>query len=251
MRNSRSRNNMLILLVFFGALLLPAVAFGAQVNLSIDTGGQERETISAALKVLGILTVLAIAPSILILTTSFTRVLIVLGFLKQALGTQNLPPSQVIIGLSLFLTMFIMAPTGMKMYERAVRPYMDGAITLEEATQRGKEPMRSFMLRQTREKDLILFYDIAKKAYPKKPSDIPFYILVPSFVLSELKTAFQMGFLIYLPFLIVDLIIASVLMAMGMVMLPPALISLPFKIMIFVVADGWTLVVGSLVRSFQ
>jgi flagellar biosynthetic protein FliP len=178
------------------------------------------------------------------------QVVIVLAFLKQATGTQNLPPSQVIIGISLFLTMFIMAPTGMKIYKNAVNPYMNEKISFNEALDKAESPLRTFMLRQTREKDLILFYDISKRAYPKTPKDIPFHILVPSFVLSELTTAFKMGFLLFLPFMVIDLIIASVLMAMGMVMLPPALISLPFKIMLFVLADGWNLVVGSLVRSF-
>ncbi|MBN2722540.1 MAG: flagellar type III secretion system pore protein FliP [Deltaproteobacteria bacterium] len=220
-----------------------------KVTFSIDSFN-DRSQVATVLQMLGVLTIIAVAPSIILLTTSFTRTIIVLAFLKQATGTQNLPPSQVIMGISLFLTMFIMAPTGLKVYNEAVKPYMAEQSSFSESLEKAKSPIRTFMLRQTREKDLLLFYDISGKKLPQRVADVPFHILLPSFIISEITTAFKMGFLIFLPFLVIDLVIASVLMAMGMVMLPPALISLPFKIMLFVVADGWNLILGSLTRSF-
>lgn len=236
--------------LFAVILLLPALAMAEpKMTFSIDSFN-DRSQVATVLKMLGVLTIIAVAPSIILLTTSFTRVLIVLAFLKQATGTQNLPPSQVILGISLFLTMFIMAPVGMEVYNNAVKPYQEEKLTFSEGLEKAKVPLRTFMLRQTREKDLLLFYDIARRPLPKKVSDVPFHILLPAFIISEITTAFKMGFLIFLPFLVIDLVIASVLMAMGMVMLPPALISLPFKIMLFVVADGWNLILGSLTRSF-
>jgi flagellar biosynthetic protein FliP len=202
------------------------------------------------IKILMILTVLTLAPAILIMMTSFTRLIIVLSFLRQAIGTQQMPPNQLLVGLALFLSLFIMSPAINEINEKALKPYLDGKISQEAAFDNGMAPLRKFMFNQTRDADLALFIKLARVEQPKTRADVPSVVLVPSFVISELKTAFQIGFIIYLPFLVIDLVVASVLMAMGMMMLPPVVVSLPFKIMLFVLVDGWGLIIGSLVKSF-
>lgn len=220
-------------------------------RIGIELGQAETpEQVSTTLQLLFILTVLSLAPAILVMVTSFTRIIVVLGLLRQALGTQQMPPNQVLIGLALFLTFFIMAPTYTDVNREALQPYLQKKITHQQAFDLGIKPIREFMLGQTREKDLGLFVHLSKMSAPRGPDDVPTHVLVPAFMISELKTAFQIGFIIFIPFLIIDMVIASALMSMGMLMLPPIFISLPFKIILFVLADGWFLVVGSLVRSF-
>jgi flagellar biosynthetic protein FliP len=198
-----------------------------------------------------ILTVLSLAPALLILTTAFTRIVVVLGFLRNALGTPQLPPTQVLLGLALFLTFAIMAPTFQAVNDQALQPYMRGEISQTQALEAAAKPMKTFMLRQTREKDLALMLELTKAPAPAGPEDVPFLTVVPAFVISELKTAFTMGFVLYLPFVIIDFVIASTMMSMGMMMVPPTLVSLPFKILLFVLVDGWHLVVQQLFASFQ
>ncbi|ACY47663.1 flagellar type III secretion system pore protein FliP [Rhodothermus marinus] len=210
----------------------------------------ENEDFALPLQLLLLLTILSLAPAIIILTTSFTRLVVIFSILRTALGLQQSPPTQVLIGLALFLTLFIMYPVFDQIHDEALRPYLDGEITQQVALERAAAPLRAFMLRQTREKDLMLFMDLANVEAFDRPEDVPFYILVPAFVISELRIAFQIGFMIFLPFLLVDLIVASVLMSMGMMMLPPVMISLPLKLLLFVLADGWYLVVESVVRGY-
>ena len=205
---------------------------------------------SVVLQIFLLLTVLSLAPAILIMLTSFTRMAIVLSVLRQAIGTQSMPPNQVIIGLALFLTFFVMTPVWQQVHQDALTPYLDNQISQEEALGRAMAPVRAFMFRQTREKDLALLMDISKAERPQSMADVPTSVLIPSFIISELKTAFQMAFMLYVPFLIIDMVVASVLLSMGMMMLPPIMISLPFKLLLFVLVDGWHLVVGSLVKSF-
>jgi flagellar biosynthetic protein FliP len=193
---------------------------------------------------------LSLLPAILIMFTSFTRIVVVLSFLRQAIGGQQIPPNPVLIGLAIFLTLFVMAPTVDMITKESVNPYLDKKITIREAMDRAGAPLKTFMLRQTREKDIALFLNIAKVAVPEQPADLPIRIVVPAFAISELKTAFEIGAMIYLPFLVIDMVVASILLSMGMMMLPPLLISLPFKLLLFVLVDGWNLMVGSLVRSF-
>ncbi|OHB24737.1 MAG: flagellar biosynthetic protein FliP [Desulfuromonadaceae bacterium GWC2_58_13] len=235
-------------------LLLTIPALGAAQGLPTLTLGIGEATepgqVSSALQVLLVLTILSIAPAILLMTTAFTRVVIVLSFVRQAMGTQQMPPNQVVIGLSLFLTFFIMAPVWTQVNETALQPYLNNQLSQEVALENALKPMREFMFGQTEEKDLELLMDIARVETPANKGDVPTMTLIPAFMLSELKRAFQMGFLIYIPFLIVDMVVASVLMAMGMMMLPPPIIALPFKLLLFVLVDGWGLVVGSLVKSF-
>ncbi|AIE59665.1 flagellar type III secretion system pore protein FliP [Bacillus methanolicus] len=208
------------------------------------------ENVSVSVKLLLLLTVLSLAPSILILMTCFTRIVIVLSFVRTALATQQMPPTQVLIGLSLFLTFFVMAPTFEKVNEEALTPLFNNKITLEEAYDRASVPFKEFMSAHTRQKDLALFLDYSKAERPKSIQDIPLTTLVPAFAISELKTAFQIGFMIFIPFLVIDMVVSSVLMSMGMMMLPPVMISLPFKILLFIMVDGWYLVVKSLLQSF-
>lgn len=208
------------------------------------------ENVSTSVKLLLLLTVLSLAPSILILMTAFTRIVIVLSFVRTALATQQMPPNQVIVGLALFLTFFIMAPTFQEVNKTALTPLFNEKITLEQAYDRASVPFKDFMSAHTRQKDLALFLDYAKVKKPKTVQDIPLTALVPAFAISELKTAFQIGFMIFIPFLVIDMVVASVLMSMGMMMLPPVMISLPFKILLFVMVDGWYLVVKSLLDSF-
>ena len=209
------------------------------------------QKISGTLQLLFLLTVLSLAPAILIMTTCFPRIVVVLALLRQAFGVQQIPPNQVLIGLALFLTFMIMAPVWTQVNDVALSPLIDGQITTKEAYDRGIVPVRGFMLKQVRKSDLALFLKLAKVPGETRVADVPTTVLVPSFIVSELKSAFIMGFVLYLPFLIIDMVVASVLMSMGMVMLPPTLVSLPFKLMLFVVADGWALVAGSLVQSFS
>ena len=219
------------------------------LSLSFANANKPGDLVSV-LRIILMLTVLSLAPAILIMMTSFTRIVVVLSFLRQSLGTQQLPPNQLLVGLALFLSFFVMAPTWNQISSQAVEPYMKEQIDQKTAFARAEAPIRAFMFQQTREKDLELFLSLTKQAKPKTREDVPTYVLIPSFVISELKTAFQIGFMLYLPFLVLDMVVASVLMAMGMMMLPPMMISLPFKILLFVLVDGWQLVVGSLVRSF-
>jgi flagellar biosynthesis protein FliP len=219
------------------------------INLNIGGSGESGQ-VSTVLKLLLLLTILALAPSILIMLTSFTRIVIVFSLLRHALGTQQLPPNQVIIGLSLFLTFFIMTPVWEKVNTQALQPYFNNQISGEKAFELSSQPIRDFMMKQTREKDLALFVKMSKSKRPESPADISLSVLIPSFVISELRTAFQIGFLIYMPFLVLDMVVASVLLSMGMLMLPPIMVSLPFKLLLFVLVDGWYLIVGSLVQSF-
>ena len=218
-------------------------------GLSVDFNG-DGATLSGSMKILIALTVISLAPSILILLTSFTRIIIVLHFTRTAIGTQTSPPNQVIIGLALFLTLFIMAPTFSEVNEKAIQPFDAGELTQEEAIEAGLKPIRTFMYKQTQTKDIKLFLDIAEIDSVESEDDIPFRVLVPSFVLSELRTAFIIGFLIYIPFIVIDMVVASTLMSMGMMMLPPTTISMPFKILLFILADGWNLIIGNLVKTF-
>ena len=241
------------------ALLLPALILlpGAVAAAGLPTlsiGVQEAATpaeVSTALQVLLVLTVLSVAPAILLMTTAFTRIIIVLSFVRQAMGTQNTPPNQVLLGLALFLTLFVMAPTLNALNDRAVQPYMAERITQQQALERSVAVMRDFMFSQVQESELQLFIDITKEEQPANPREVSSLILVPAFMLAELKRAFQMGFMIYVPFLVIDMLVSSVLMAMGMMMLPPVVISLPFKILLFVMVDGWHLLIKSLIVSFK
>lgn len=209
------------------------------------------ENISTTMGIVFLITIISLAPAILLMTTSFTRIIVVLGFLRQAMATQQTPPNQVLVGLALFLTMFIMAPTYQQVYDDALVPYMDGEIVSgQEALDIALEPIRDFMFRQTRTDDILLFLNIAKEEVPETRDEISLRILIPAFILSELTIAFQIGFIIYIPFLIIDMVVASTLMAMGMMMLPPIFVSLPFKIIVFVLADGWRLLIGNLAQSF-
>ncbi|AVX31176.1 flagellar type III secretion system pore protein FliP [Carboxydocella sp. ULO1] len=220
------------------------------IKLGVETTGQNGD-LSSSLQILLVLTILSLAPALLILMTSFTRIVVVLGFLRQALATQQMPPNQVIIGLALFLTFFTMAPTFNQVNKNALQPYFAGKITQQEALTKAIDPIREFMLKQTREKDLALFIRLHKLEKPRTYRDIPTYVIIPAFVISELKTAFEMGFLLFIPFIVIDMIVASALMSMGMMMLPPMMISLPFKLLLFVLVDGWDLVVQSLILSFR
>jgi flagellar biosynthetic protein FliP len=235
-------------------LLWEAVAFGQAPALPALRFGLDRATgpqdVALSLQIVFLLTVLTLAPAILILLTSFTRIIVVLSFLRNALGTQAMPPNQVLVGLALFLTFFVMAPTWNSVYGGAVRPYLDGQITQEVALERARGPVQSFLLSHAREKDIALFVRLGKEPRPKTPQDVSFAALVPAFVISELRTAFTIGFLLYIPFIVIDMVVASVLMSMGMFMLPPMMVSLPFKLIFFVLIDGWNLVVGSLAQSF-
>ncbi|NMD69099.1 flagellar type III secretion system pore protein FliP [Bacillus sp. DNRA2] len=218
---------------------------GIELASGDDPGG-----VANTLKIILLITILSIAPAILVLMTSFTRIIVVLGFVRNALGTQQIPPNQVLIGLALFMTFFIMGPIISEVNDVAFKPLMEGSISQTEAYEAASVPLKEFMTKHTREKDLALFMDYAKMERPKAIADIPMTALVPAFAISELKTAFQMGFLIFVPFLVIDMIVSSVLMSMGMMMLPPVMISLPFKILLFILVDGWHLIVKSLLVSF-
>ncbi len=217
------------------------------VQVGSSSNGQD---VSVTLQILLLMTILALAPSLMIMTTAYLRIIIVFHFLKSALGTQQMPPGQLLAGVALFITFFVMAPTWNKVNEEALKPLMDEKITTEEAYNKGIVPIRDFMFKHVREEDLGLFVSLANMKRPNNRNDLPTYIVIPAFVLSELRTGFIIGFFLFIPFLMVDMIVSSILMSMGMMMLPPMLVSLPFKILLFILVDGWNLIVGSVVRSF-
>ena len=219
------------------------------INISVNPADNP-EQVATTLQIVFLLTVLTLAPALLIMTTSFTRFIIVLSFLRQAIGTPQTPSNQIIIGISLFLTLFVMMPVYEEVNSMALEPYLDERMSQEEFLDTATVPIKRFMQKYTREKDLALFVKIAKIPRPKNIDEIPVWVVIPAFVLSELKTAFQIGYLLYVPFLVIDMVIASILMAMGMMMMPPIMISLPFKLMLFVLVDGWHLILGSMVKSF-
>jgi len=243
----------ILALTLLMAIAADALAAGGVVVPNISLGVKEAtnpDDVVGVIQVIFILTILALAPSILIMVTSFTRTIVVLGFLRQALGTQQMPPMQVITALAIFLTFFIMAPTLDRISEQAITPYKNGTITFSQALTNAEAPLRDFMFKQTRQTDLALFLSIMKHDKPVNKEEVPTRALIPAFMISELKTAFQIGFILFIPFLIVDMVVSSVLLSMGMMMLPPVMISLPFKVMLFVLVDGWNLLVGSLVKGF-
>lgn len=221
-----------------------------KINLDVGTA-QNGNDVSVTLQILLLMTVLSLAPSIVIMTTAYLRIIIVLHFLKSALGTQQMPPSQLLAGVALFVTFFIMAPTWNKVNEEALKPLMANKINVEDAYNKGIEPIRQFMFKQTRDEDLELFIGLSNQPRPANRNEVSTIILIPSFVLSELRAGFIMGFFLFIPFIMVDMIISSILMSMGMMMMPPMMISLPFKILLFILVDGWNLIIGSLVRSFS
>jgi flagellar biosynthetic protein FliP len=244
------------LLVLVALLLVPVAAWAQGQGLPIPTikigigEAKDAGEVSILIQILILLTVLSLAPAILIMMTSFTRLVVVFSFLRHALGTQQMPPNQILIGLSLFLTFFIMTPVWSTVHEKALVPYQEKKISQGQAIDEALKPVRQFMFKQTREKDLALFVNMAKIAKPKNKEEIPTTVLLPAYMISELKTAFQIGCLLYIPFLIIDMVVSSILLSMGMMMLPPVMISLPFKALLFVLVDGWNLIVGSLVKSF-
>jgi flagellar biosynthetic protein FliP len=217
------------------------------VNINFGQGVDLVDT----LELLILFTVLTLAPAIIILCTSFTRIVVVLSFMRQAIGTQNMPPNQVLIGFAMFLSVFVMMPTGTQMYQTSVQPYMQKKINGVQAMRGIEVSLRAFMQKQVRKADIQLFYDVSGEKAPQTVNDVPIHYLIPAFIISELKTAFQIGFLLYIPFLVLDMVVASVLMAMGMMMLPPVMVSMPFKLLLFVLVDGWQLVTGSILRSFN
>jgi len=220
------------------------------INLSLSSPDSPKALVSS-LNVIMMLTILFLAPSLILMTTTFTRFVIVFGFLRQAMGTQQMPPTQLLISLALFLTYFVMEPVGVKAYEQGIKPYVAEKISYEVAFERTTEPFKNFMIRNTREKDLALFLRIRKLDNPQTVKDVPLSVVIPAFIISEIKTAFEIGFLLFLPFLVIDMVVASILMSMGMMMLPPVMISLPFKILVFVLIDGWNLLIGNLLASIK
>lgn len=239
-------------LVILSGVFSPAYSQSVPIpSIRIAIGeSEEPGDLAVTLKILFLITILSIAPTILIMLTSFTRMVVVFSFLRHAMGTQQMPPNQVIVSLSLFLTFFVMTPVWEEINDNALKPFLAKEISYETALDRAAEPLKTFMLRQTRKKDLALLMKVSKIKKPTGVSDVPLTTLIPSFVISELRMAFQIGFLIYVPFLILDMVVACVLLSMGMMMLPPIMISLPFKLLLFVLVDGWYLIVGSLIRSF-
>ncbi|MCL5780220.1 MAG: flagellar type III secretion system pore protein FliP [Firmicutes bacterium] len=254
-RRKKSSKFILLTLTALFLFMLPTGVFAEplipipNINLNVETANQPQQVVDSV-KLLIFLTLLSLVPAFLIMLTSFTRIIVVLSFLRSALGTQT-PPNQVLIGLTLFLTIFIMSPVYQDMNRNAIQPYLANQLTYEQAMDKAAEPLRNFMSKQTREKDLGLFLSVAKMDKPKNINEVPMSVLVPAFVISELKTAFQIGFILFVPFLVIDLVVASILMSMGMFMLPPVMVSLPFKLLLFVMVDGWYLVVKSLVESFR
>ena len=232
-------------LVSLSSLTSPALSQDVSINFGQGAGLTER-----VIQLVALITVLSLAPSILVMMTSFTRIVVVLSLLRTALGTGTAPPNAVIVALALFLTAFVMGPAFQNAYDVGVRPLLNNEITTEQAFERSTGPFKTFMLKNVREKDLSLFIDMSREAKPATPEDVSLRILIPAFMISELKRAFEIGFLLFLPFLIIDLVVASVLMSMGMMMLPPVVVSLPFKLIFFVLVDGWTLVAGSLIQSY-
>ena len=253
------KNRKLLCIILVAYLILPFICTGIAYaqpipmpTIEIGIGdAQDPEDVSIGLQVILLLTLLTLAPSFLIMMTSFTRIIIILSLTRSALGTQQMPPNQVLVGLALFLTFFVMAPVFTEINEQALQPYLAGEITFQEGLKKAEAPLRDFMFKQTRKRDLALFVDIAEMEKPVAKDDVPTWVLIPAFIISELKTAFQMGFVIYIPFLIIDMVVASTLMSMGMLMLPPIIISLPFKILLFILVDGWHLITRSMVLSFN
>ncbi len=235
-------------LITLGSLILPATALAQAVNINLGTGAGLTERV---VQLMGLLTVLSLAPSIVIMTTSFVRIVVVLSLLRTALGLQQSPPNAVIISLAIFLSAIVMGPTMQKSYDEGIRPLLEQQIELPEAFDAASEPLKTFMLSQVDREDLSLFVRLSKVERPKTLQEIPIRVVTPAFMISELKRAFEIGFLLFIPFLVIDLVVASVLMSMGMMMLPPVVVSLPFKLIFFVLVDGWRLVAGSLVESFQ
>ncbi|MFH0734151.1 MAG: flagellar type III secretion system pore protein FliP [bacterium] len=249
----------MFILILIGLLLLSEASFAQKTNptipipkISIDVGTSDSpKDLSVTLQLVLMLTILTLAPSILVMTTAYLRIIIVFHFVRNALGTMQMPPSQLLAGIAMFVTFFIMAPTWGEVNDTAIKPYMDEKISIDSAYTNAIGPIRKFMYKNTKQQDIQLFINLSNMTKPATREDIPTYILIPSFVLSELRTGFIMGFFVYIPFLMVDMIVSSILMSMGMMMLPPMLISLPFKILLFILIDGWNLIIGSLVRSFN
>ncbi len=240
----------LLMLLLFVTAKVDAAPLIPNVNIGVGSSDNPQDT-AVTLQVLIVLTVLSLAPSILIMTTSFIRIVVVLGFLRNALSTQNVPPNQVVIALSLFLTFYIMSPYWGEANENGIQPYLNGQITQEQAIDNVAAPIRDFMFKQTRESDLALFVNLSNAERPESPDEVSTMTLIPAYIISELKTGFQIGFMIYIPFIVIDMIVASTLMSMGMMMLPPTMLSLPFKILLFVMVDGWHLLIKSLIVSFK
>ncbi|WP_243141172.1 flagellar type III secretion system pore protein FliP [Alkaliphilus pronyensis] len=248
---------LILVFVVVAIFTFSSIEVNAQPEFTIPRIGlsvEEAETpqqVTTSLQILFLLTILSLAPAILIMMTGFTRIIIVLSFLRNAIATQQTPPTQVLIGLALFLTFFIMSPIAVEINETAVQPYLAEEISDAEAIENAMKPLREFMFRQTREKDLALFMEIANEGTPASLEDIPTLTLIPAFIISELKTAFQLGFVLFIPFIVIDMVVASTLMSMGMMMLPPAMISLPFKLLLFIMVDGWNVIIKSLVTGFN
>jgi len=239
-------------MTFFFLLLMSGIASAQQANLpGVAVNFGQGTNLVDTLEVLLLFTILTLAPAIIILCTSFTRIVIVLSFMRQALGTQNMPPNQLLIGFALFLSIFVMMPTGKSIYENAIRPYQEKQIDGTKAFSVLEKDLRLFMEKHVRKNDIGLFYDVTNAKAPSDIKEVPTHYLIPAFIISELKTAFQIGFLLYIPFIVLDMVVASVLMAMGMMMLPPMLVSMPFKLLLFVLVDGWQLVTGAILRSFN
>ena len=236
-----------VLLLMNGVEAAPIIP---SVNVEVGTA-ENPEQVASTLQVIGVLTLATIAPAILMMTTSFVRIVVIIGFLRNALATQNVPPNQVVVSLAIFLTFYIMAPYWSQANDNGLQPYLAGQISQEEAVENVLEPMREFMFRQTRESDLALFVNLSDAERPETQEDVSTFVLIPAFMISELKTAFQIGFMLYVPFIVIDMIVATTLMSMGMMMLPPVMISLPFKILLFVMIDGWHLLIRSIIVSFR
>lgn len=240
----------IITLILFSIIAFAATDTAPMVNLSV-AGVNEPAQFVKTINIAVILTLLVLAPSLILMVTSFTRIIIVFSLLRQAMGLQQTPPTQIIVSLALILTIFIMEPYGKRSWEEGIKPYMDEKIGYEVAFEKGIRPFKEFMIKNTRESDLALFYRIKKEPNPKNINDVPLTLLMPSFIVSELRTAFEIGFLIFLPFLVIDIIVSSILMSLGMMMLPPVMISLPIKIIFFIVIDGWQLIIGNVAQSFK
>ena len=258
LKRLRAVGSILFFILFLAGLFAishPSTTFAAEASesqplVNIQVGGGEAKQLSTGIQILILMTLLSLAPALFIMMSSFVRIVVVLSFLRQAMGTMQTPPNQVIISLALFLTFFVMTPVWQKVNETAIQPYLAEEITQTEAIDYATHPIREFMLNQIREEDLGMFLEMTKQPNPESVEDVPTHVVISAFMISELRTAFQIGFLVYLPFLVIDMVVASTLMSMGMMMLPPIMVSLPFKLILFVLADGWHLVVGSLMRSF-
>lgn len=251
MPNILFKNIIFLISCFFSTCVFSQQTSGGAhlPGLSVNFG--QGADLVDTMQVLVLFTILTLAPAIIILCTSFTRIIVVLSFMRQALGTQSMPPNQLLVGLAMFLSVFVMMPTGKNIYDKSITPYMNKTISTTQAISGIESELRIFMQSQVRKADIGLFYDVTGESAPNNIDDVPIHFLIPAFIISELKTAFQIGFLLYLPFLILDMVVASVLMAMGMMMLPPVIISMPFKLLLFVLVDGWQLVTGSILRSFN